>query len=106
MRYLWLPVGATLQGRILEGGADKAAARRRTPLWVKLPLAPPVVRERFSKLYVASKGVVGDLYEHHTGRKWMIFSMVLVFVIVTVIGLYGHYWVGAGHHPYLLYTNG
>jgi len=104
VRYIWLPVGATLQGRILEGGADKAAARRRTPLWVNLPDAPPVVRERFSKLYVASKGVVGDLYEHHAGRKWMIFFMVLVFIVVTAIGIIGHYWVGAGHTFWLLPT--
>jgi hypothetical protein len=104
MRYLWQPVGATFQGRILEGGADRAAAREHAPLWVKLPLSPPVVRERFTKLYEASKGVAGDLYEHNAGRKWLIAVMVLVFVVVTVIGLYGHYWVGAGHHPFLLYT--
>lgn len=104
VRYIWLPVGATLQGRLLEGGADRAAARDRAPLWVSLPLSPPVIRERFSKLYTASKGVVGDLYEHTAGRKWLIAGMVLVFVVVTVIGLYGHYWLGAGHHAFLLYT--
>ena len=104
MRYLWLPVGATLQGRILEGGADRAAARGHDPLWVKLPLTPPVIRERFSKLYVASKGVKGNLYDTNPARAWFIAFAVLVFVVVTVIGLYGHYWVGAGHHAFLLYT--
>jgi hypothetical protein len=104
MRYLWQPVGATFQGRILERGADRSAAINRAPMWVQLPLAPPVIRERFTRLFDASKGVQGDLYEHSRTRAWFIFFAVLVFAVVTVIGLYGHYWVGAGHHPYLLYT--
>lgn len=97
MRYLWLPVGATLQGRILEGGADRAAARHRAPLWVKQPLSPPVIRERFTKLYEASKGVVGDLYEHNTARKWFIFAGVVVFLVVTALGLTAEHWIALGH---------
>jgi hypothetical protein len=104
MRYLWAPVGATLQGNILEGAADKAAARKRVPVWVYLPLSPPVIRTRFMKLYDASKDVTGNLYDSSPARAWLIGFMVLVFVVVTAVGIIGHYWIGTGHGFWLLPT--
>lgn len=104
MRYLWLPVGATFQGRILERTADKAAARHHDPLWVKLPLSAPVIRERFTGLYSASKRVTGNLYDSNPARAWLIGVSVLIFVVVTAIGLIGHYWIGTGHEFWLLPT--
>jgi hypothetical protein len=103
MRYLWQPVGATIRGRIMEAPVDRAANAHTVPKWVKRPVAPPVVREQFAKMYSKATAVKGNLYDHNRGRAWLIGGMVFVFVVVTVIGLYGHYWVGAGHHPFLLY---
>lgn len=105
---LWAPVGATLQGRLLEGQADKAAAHHRVPVWVRWPLSPPVIRERFSKLYVKSRQVKGNIFdeENTTLRRWLMAVMVLVFVVVTVIGLLGHYWAGTGHAIPFLPTTG
>lgn len=96
---LWAPVGASLQGHLLEGSANRAATRGRVPVWVRLPLSPPVIRERFSRLYEKSLSTAGGLYtaDNTTGKRWLMVIMVLVFVIVTVIGLLGHYYVGTGH---------
>lgn len=104
MRYIWQPVGATIQGRLLEPRADKAANAHKVPVWVKYPLSPPQIRERFSSLYVASKAVKGNLYESHPVRVWLISAGVLVFLAVTLLGFYGHYWVGAGHPAYFFHT--
>lgn len=104
MRYLWQPVGATIRGRIMEAPVDKAANAHTVPKWVKHPVAPPVVREQFVKMYGKATAVKGNLYDHNRARAWLIGSMVIVFAVVTLIGLYGHYWVGAGHHPFLLYA--
>lgn len=97
MRYLWQPVGATIQGRILEGRADKAANLHHVPFWVRFPISPPPIRERFTMLYGKSLKVTGNLYDSSPWRGVLIGAMVLVFIVVTVIGLLGHYWVGTGH---------
>jgi hypothetical protein len=97
MRYLWQPVGATIQGRILEPRADKAANAHRVPLWASLPVAPPPVRERFTGLYNKSLTVTGNLYDSNPWRVVLITVMVVVFIAVTALGLLGHYWVGTGH---------
>lgn len=97
VRRVWLPVGATIQGRILEPRADKAANAHQVPLWVKLPITPPPVRERFNLLYEKSLKVTGNLYDSNPWRMTLITVMVVVFIAVTVIGLLGHYWVGEGH---------
>jgi hypothetical protein len=97
VRYIWLPVGATIQGRILEPRADKAAASHQVPRWVMLPIGPPPIRERFTLLYDKSLKVKGNLYDSNAWRRVMIGAMVLVFIVVTVVGLLGHYWVGTGH---------
>ena len=104
MHYLWGPVGASIQGRILERPVDKAANARHIPVWVKYPLTPPPIRERFTLMYGKAKAVKGNLYERNTLRHWIIGAMVLVFVAFTLLGLYGHYWVGAGHAAYFFHT--
>lgn len=45
-RFIWRPVGNTISLSLLEGSVYRAQGR--TPLWVRLPLAPPAVRERFT----------------------------------------------------------
>ena len=97
LHAFWAPVGATLNGRILETQADKAAARRKVPLWVRYPLVPPVVRERFSLLYARSREVTGDLFQGDRRQRWIIAVIVVVAVLITGLGLAGHYWAGTGH---------
>jgi hypothetical protein len=97
MRFLFAPVGAVIQQHLMESGADRAAARQRVPLWVRLPDAPPVVRERFSHMYSKARKVTGDLFEKNRSKTWVIGFMVLFFVVVSVIGFISHYYFGAGH---------
>lgn len=104
MHVLWAPVGATIQGRLLEGSADKASARHHVPAWVRYPLAPPVMRERFAHLYAKSRQVTGNAFTSSTWRRYLIAVMVLVFIVVTVIGLLGHYYAGTGHSIVFLPT--
>lgn len=97
LHVFWAPVGATLNGRILETQADKAATRKKVPVWVRLPLVPPVVRERFSVLYGKSRKVTGDLFRGDKWQRWIIAVIVVVSVLITILGLAGHYWAGTGH---------
>jgi hypothetical protein len=95
----WAPVGATLQGHLLDRSADRAHRNGRTPLWVKLPIAPPVIRERFSLMYRDDE----EIRDVGTVNHWLILAIVTVFVLVTALGLAGHYWVGTLNQaiPYL-----
>ena len=106
MRYLWMPVGATIRLHMLEPQADRWSAKpgKALPVWVKYPIAPPQVREVFSSLLKASNAVKGNLYDSPAWRRWLLGFAVLVFVAVTLLGLYGHYWVGAGHPAYFFHT--
>jgi len=48
VRVLWRPVGNTINADFTEGAVYRAEKRDRDPLWVRLPLMPPSVRERFA----------------------------------------------------------
>jgi hypothetical protein len=99
MHFLWAPVGATIQGNILDDKADKAARTKKIPFAIRWPVLPPVIRERFADMYRASKQVAYNLFseDHTTLRKWVVGGLAVVFTLVTALGLVGHYWVGTGH---------
>lgn len=101
LHRLWAPVGATLQGGFVDWVADRAHARQRIPLWVKLPFAPPPSRERFMQLYDDSDTTTSEPIS--TAMKWLIAIFLVQVVLVTLLGLMGHYYVGVMHHtvPYL-----
>ena len=114
-RY-WAPVGATLQGGSLDRAVDRAqaiveragismtraveidaAGWHVIPAWVRLPLSPPVVRERFAEMWRGNTAV-----KIRKGHGKLIAVMTVFAVLVTLLGLVGHYWAGAGHTvPYL-----
>ena len=95
LRFLWAPVGATFQGHLIEAQVNKASAKGRVPLWVRWPLSPPVIRQRFSKLYTKRDGV--QLYDKTDSHRWLVPLMSIVFTLVTALGIAGHYWAGTGH---------
>lgn len=98
VHFYWAPVGATLQGQLLDGPAERAVRRRRIPSWVHLPVVPVQVRERFAKMYLDVRAPDVETPEAVSGvRKWLIVAGVMVFTLVTILGLLGHYWAGAGH---------
>lgn len=114
-RY-WAPVGATLQGASLDRAVDRrqaivgaagvstdealridAAGWRIVPAWVRLPLSPPVIRERFAEMWRGNAAV-----KIRRGHGKVIALATAFVVLVTLLGLVGHYWAGAGHTvPYL-----
>jgi hypothetical protein len=98
LHRFWAPVGATLQGYQIQRAVAAARKRGRVPLWVRLPLAPPVIRERFSKVWRD-----GSRYRKVPGaHRRVLAAMSLFFVLLTILGFIGHYWVGNGHSiPYL-----
>lgn len=99
LHRLWAPVGATLQGYQLDRAVARAQGRGRAPLWVSLPVMPPVIRERFSQMWREGRsGTAGGRV-----NRWVIGAMTLLIVLVTALGVTAHYWVGTlGHSvPYL-----
>lgn len=123
-RY-WAPVGATLQGVAIDRSVDRkqeivkraqamtgmadehvlkvdSAGWHIVPLWVRKPLAPPPLRERFAYGW-RHNAQVTDRQGH---SRWFTFAVVLVTVVILALmalGFIGHYWVGVLHHnvPYL-----
>lgn len=101
LHRFWAPIGATLQGMILDDTADRAANKTTVPLWVKYPLSPPVIRERFMGMYrysLKSPGISVFTKDHTTARKWIVIGIVFVAALLAVLGFLGHYWVGTLGH--------
>lgn len=119
-RY-WAPVGATLQGGTMDRSVDRKwiIARRvqektgitmeqvieadnagwhLIPAWARLPLSPPVVRERYADAWRNNASV-----KTRKGHGKVIVVAVVFIVLVTLLGLAGHVYVGVLHHsiPYL-----
>jgi hypothetical protein len=107
LKPVWAPVGAHVQGRILDRAVDRwqASGGGQLPLWVRQPLAPPVIRERFC-LMAADPDNVIEVPQH---RPWVtaLFAALRIIAVILVIGLIAlgfvaHFWIGTGHSfPYL-----
>lgn len=103
LHVFWAPVGATYQGKLLQRAVRKAYARDRVPLWVRLPLSPPVLRERFSVMHrsITPEDLV-EIRDEAAVNRWALTIMVSGATVLTVVGLIAHYWIGKGHlFPYL-----
>lgn len=99
LHRFWAPVGATLQGYPLDRAVDRARATGRIPAWERLPTMIPVVRERFAKMYREDT----ETAEPGKSRRKVLAAVLTVAVLLVILGLIGHYWVGVLHHtvPYL-----
>lgn len=104
LHRFWAPVGATIQSKLLGRTVTASYRRKSIPVWVRYPLTPPVVRERFSKIYTESVAWRETLVKK-TKRNlayWYLTALTTGFTVVTVVGLVAHYWIGKGHNvPYL-----
>jgi hypothetical protein len=95
---LWAPVGATIQGRIIDRSVDRHKLGARIPLWATKPVSPPVVRER----WWWTSAHDATVSERDATSKVLITIIVVVFVLVTALGLLAAHWIGLGHTvPYL-----
>lgn len=113
LHRLWAPCGATINAVLLDRSVDAAKLRqqntdaggtnlfRAVPHWVTLPLAPPTVRERFSWMWTHDTEVTAR------GRKRrLVVAGAVVFVLVTIVGLLAHYYIGTGHYIPVLVPGG
>lgn len=101
LHRFWAPIGATLQGMILDNTADRAANKHTVPFYIRKPLSPPVVRDRFMGMYRYSLKSPGeDVFtkDHTKARKWIVISIVFFAAVLAVLGFLGHYWVGTLGH--------
>lgn len=126
-RY-WAPVGATLQGFIIDRSVDRrqaivqraqvmtgmadehvlkvdSAGWHIVPLWERKPLVPPPVRERFAYGWRHNAEVSQRKAMGRWQRRLFIAAVVLVIAVIVLLmalGFIGHYWVGVLHHsvPY------
>jgi hypothetical protein len=113
LHRVWAPIGATLQGYGTDWLARKSPDAE--PLWVRHPVAAPVIRERVS-LAITSGEARKAADRHrvvarertraqtalHVLLRVAIALGVLVVLYLMVTGFIAHFWVGTGHSfPYL-----
>jgi len=120
---VWAPVGATIQGILLDRSVDKKQAIIRRagltldraveidqagwhiiPAWVRHAFSPPVIREHWTELWRGNVAVREVVLKHWARiLRTMVLAIAVIFVILsTALGLIGHYWAGTGHtFPYL-----
>jgi hypothetical protein len=106
LHLLWGPAGATIQGYWVDRLADRARERGRVPLYIRLPLSPTVVRERFSWLYMRP-----EIELSRPGRlpawaiawlRWLAAAVTLGVFLTIALGLLAKYWIAHGHTvPYI-----
>lgn len=116
LRRYWAPVGATLQGIGLDRSVDSwqvkisragmslddairysNAGLHILPSWQRRPIAPPVLRERWASMWRLNKAV-----RVKKGRRRVYAAVVVIFVLVTALGVVGHYFAAHGISvPYL-----
>lgn len=92
---IWAPVGATLQGFEIDRSVDKFRARTsdRLPLWVRFPLAPPVVRERFCNILETDT----ETGNPSASRKWVLILVSVLIVLVTLVGVVAKFYLAKGN---------
>lgn len=113
---VWAPAGATLQGALMDWAVDRkqaiVAATGETPeraveidqagwhiipAWVRKPLSPPVIRERFAEMWRGNKSV-----QTRKGHRAVIMTLAFFLFLVMCLGMAGAHWAALGHTvPYL-----
>jgi hypothetical protein len=104
LHRFWAPVGSTIQGFYVDRGVDRvqssvAAHTKVTfPVWVRYPVAPVQIRERFGWLW--SRNAV--IKKVGATSKWLIWTITIAVVLLTILGLLARYYFAKGHYlPYL-----
>jgi hypothetical protein len=97
LHFIWAPIGNTVRYRI----ADNAAARAGVPLWVRLPLLPPVWRELWAELrarYEASGVSLKERADKHRQSRVLAPVIITVFLFVAIVGDLAKWGVAHGLH--------
>lgn len=93
MRPLWKPIGATLQGFVVDRAVDVSRGRKRSfediakgryhlPLWVRTPLGPPTMRERYAEMLASDT----DTETRSPASRWLITALLVVAILLIILG--------------------
>lgn len=102
MRPLWKPVGAVLQGFLVDHEVDVSRATGRTPLWVRTPLGPPSMRERFCEMQANDT----DTETRSPANKAFIAIFFVVAFALVVLGGLAKFGFEHGLHVWYIYPVG
>ncbi len=85
---LYRPVGNTVQLYFIERAVTRARATGTTPVWVRYPLTPPVVRERFAWM------IDSEIQVERHGAWIRIVAPVMtgVFILLALYGAFIRLW--------------
>jgi hypothetical protein len=92
---LYRPVGNTVQLYFIEVAVNRARTTGEVPVWVRHPLTPPVIRERFSWM-------MDNDVEVAPHGWWIHVVAPVMSVILVVLAVYGGFirlWFGRHRHP-------
>jgi hypothetical protein len=98
MRPLWKPIGATLQGFLVDRSIDVARGKGHDPLWERTPLGPPTLRERYSEM----KAHDTDTETRSPANRAAVITFLVVAFVLIVLGALAKFGFAHGLHlPYL-----
>ncbi len=98
MRPLWKPIGATLQGFLVDRAIDVSRAKGRDPLWERTPLGPPTMRERYAEMKAADTDTE---VRSPANRAFITIFLVLAFLLIVLGGLAKFGFTHGLHIPYI-----
>jgi hypothetical protein len=101
MRPLWKPVGAVLQGYLVDHAVDVARGKGKgyTPLWVRTPLGPPAPRERYSEMRANHT----DTETRSPASKGLIVAFLTASFVLIVLGGMAKFGFNNGWHLWYFY---
>jgi hypothetical protein len=92
---LYRPIGNTVQLYFIERAVNRARATGSTPAWVRYPLTPPVVRERFAWM------IENDIQVEKHGAWVKIVTPVMTafFILLALYGAFIRLWLAKHGTP-------
>jgi hypothetical protein len=92
---LYRPIGNTVQLYFIERAVNRARATGSTPAWVRYPLTPPVVRERFAWMMESDIQVE----KHGAWVKIVTPVMTAFFILLALYGAFIRLWLAKHGTP-------
>ena len=92
---LYRPVGNTVQLYFIERAVTRARATGSTPVWVRYPLTPPVVRERFAWIMESDTSVE----KHGAWVRIVTPVMTSIFILLAIYGAFIRLWIAKHGTP-------
>ena len=92
---LYRPIGNTVQLYFIERAVNRARATGSTPAWVRYPLTPPVVRERFA--WMMENDI--QVEKHGAWVKIVTPVMTAIFVLLALYGAFIRLWLAKHGTP-------